>query len=183
MAGNATSPAAGGAQRSAAADARFHFHDFPHVFLAGMRFSNTEEILRHERTPLVSIVKRTTLGWTVEFAIYNHRGFFLAKTSGLEVIGGMEAKKAGLAIEAKDTTARCTLGGKLVWEIAVHPRALRIGLSLHTPGGAHLEMPELQAVPGSLLGTMLGNPTDHIVGCRTGILTRDDGTFELGVPH
>lgn len=181
MAANAGASPAGGS--GTAPGMRFHFQDFPHVFLAGMRFSNTEEILRHERTPLVSLVKRTTQGWTLEFAIYSQRGFFIAKTSGLEVIGGLEAKKAGLAIEARDNIARCTMGEKLIWEVAVHPRAFRIGLSLHTPGGAHLAMPELGAGAGTLLGAVLGNPTDHIVGARTGILTRDDGTFELGLPH
>jgi hypothetical protein len=182
MAQNAQ-PGSTNAQQSTALGRPLHFQDFPEVYLAGMRFTNTEEILRHERTPLVYLVKRTTIGWTVDIAIYNHRGFFLAKTSGLEVIGGIEAKKAGLAVDYHGQIAKCTLGGKVIWEIAADARHLRIGLSLHTPGGAHLEMPEPGAPPGRLLAPGITSPSDHVKSCRTGIFTRDDGTYELGVPH
>lgn len=160
----------------------------PSVTLATNRFVNVPVILQFDDTPLISIVKMQSLGYTTEIPIYHPDGTYLAKVKGTRIYPTQEGKKAGLVMEHPAHMSICKMGNKTLFEVWHEAGdAFRTHAELYTPDGFFVRtsdspVPEVVDARGEALqvgGILMSHNT--FVGCRIGIWLRRDGSCSLGV--
>ncbi len=160
----------------------------PTVTLATNIFINVPIILQFDDTPLISIVKEQSLGYTTEIPIYHPDGTYLAKVNGTRIYPTKDGEKAGLVMEHPAHMTVCKMGNKTLFEIYHEVGdAFRTNAELYTPNGSFVKisdvpMPEVISKTGEALqigGIVMSHNT--FVGCRIGIWLKSDGSCSIGV--
>ena len=159
----------------------------PNVTFAKNHFINVPVILQFEDTPLISIVKEQSLGFTTEIPIYHSDGTYLAKVRGTRVFATTEGEKAGIAMRSLSDMTVCEMNGKTIFEI-FHQKddAFRTEAELYTPSGYFVKssdshMLSVMKADGGILqigGIQMSNNTYS--GCRIGIWLKSDGSVRIG---
>ncbi|HEU4604337.1 MAG TPA: hypothetical protein VFS24_20345 [Steroidobacteraceae bacterium] len=159
----------------------------PVVTFATNQFINVPIILQYDSTPLISIVKEQSLGFTTEIPIYHSDGTYLAKVKGTRIYPTDDGKKAGLEMSHPPGMTVCKLGNRTVFEIH-HEQgdAFRAHAELHTPDGYFVKsagtFPQVISKAGAPLqigGLIMSHNT--IVGARIGVWVRSNGSCAIGV--
>ncbi len=159
----------------------------PKVTLATHHFINVSIILQFDDTPLISIIKEQSLGFTTEIPIYHSDGTYLAKVTGTRVYPTEDGKKAGIEMRYPKDMTVCEMDGKIVFEIYHEAGdAFRTNAELHTPNGCFIKshdtpIPEVISTEGNTLkagGIQMSGST--ISGSRIGIWLKSDGRFAIG---
>jgi hypothetical protein len=164
------------------------YHSSPAVTFATNTFINVPTILQFDDTPLVSIVRETTLGYTSEIPIYHADGTYLAKVRGTRVYATSEGRAAEVAIRQLPSMWVCTVAGRTAFEIH-HQQvdAFRVQAELNTPTGYLVKVDnsphaQLYSASGQALQargiTMVGNVFQNL---RIGVWIRSDGSIGIGV--
>ncbi len=160
----------------------------PTVTLATNKFINVPIILQFDDTPLISIVKEQSLGFTTEIPIYHPDGTYLAKVNGTRIYPTEDGKKAGLVMEHPAHMTVCKMGNKTLFEIYHEAGdAFRTHAELYTPNGffvktSDVPIPEVISKTGEALqigGIVMSQCT--FKGCRIGIWLKSDGSCSIGV--
>ena len=164
------------------------YHSSPAVTLCSNTFINVPVILQFDDTPLISIVKEETLGYTSEIPIHHADGTYLAKVRGTRAYATEAGKKAGIVIRQLPLLWICEVGGRTAFEIHQQPGdAFRTQAELYTPTGSFVKvsdapMPAIVTATGKALQvggvTMIGNVFRNL---RIGVWLRSDGSVALGV--
>lgn len=159
----------------------------PAVNFATNIFINVPIILQFDDTPLISVVKEQTLGYTTEIPIFHTDGTYLAKVNGTRVFPTEAGKKAGIVIRDLPNQTICEVAGKTAFEIN-HQQgdAFRIQAELSTPSGyfvktADVPTPVLLKSNGQALqigGMIMSRNTFQ--GCKIGIWLKSDGSLGIG---
>jgi len=155
--------------------------------LATNIFVNVPIVLQFDDTPLISVVKEQSLGFTTEIPIYHSDGTYLAKVNGTRVFATEAGKNAGVVIRALPDVTVCEIAGKTLFEV-FHEKgdAFRIQAELATPSGHFVKtsdapMPSVLKSDGQSLQigglTMSGN---MFQGCRIGVWLKSDGSVAVG---
>ena len=162
----------------------------PVVTLATNTFVNVPIVLQFDATPLISLVREESLGYTTEIPIYHEDGTYLAKIRGMRVYSTDDGRKAGVKIRQLATAWVCEIGNRTAFEIHHQPGdAFRAQAELYTPEGFFVKTsdsptPELIDASGNALQvggvTMIGNMFQD---CRIGVWIRSDGSVSLGVAY
>lgn len=164
------------------------FHTGPAVTFATNTFINVPTILQFDNTPLVSVVREATLGYTTEVRIYHADGTYLTKVRGTRVFPTKEGEAAGVAIRQLPNLWVCTVSGRTAFEI--HQQAgdaFRMHAELNTPTGYLVRVdnsptPQLYSASGQALQvggvTLIGNVFQDV---RIGVWFRSNGSVSLGV--
>ena len=74
------------------------YQNSPTVTFATNQFINVPIILQYDDTPLISILKEQSLGFTTEIPIYHPDGTYLAKVNGTRIFATEDGNKAGLEL-------------------------------------------------------------------------------------
>ena len=159
----------------------------PRVTLATNHFINVPIILQFDETPMISIIKEQSLGFTTEIPIYHSDGTYLAKVNGTRVYATEDGKKAGIVMRNPKDMTVCEMDGKTLFEIYHESGdAFRTHAELYTPSGCFIKshdepMPEVISSDGGVLQIggirMSGNV---ISGFRVGIWLKSDGSCSIG---
>ena len=160
----------------------------PVVTVATNQFVNVPVILQFDDTPLISVVRDQTLGYTTEIPIYHADGTYLAKANGTRVFPTKDGEKAGLKMRFPKDMTVCELDGRTVFEV-YHQRgdAFRLHAELHTPSGFFVKtadhpLPSLINKDGKAPTVggieMRGNRFENVA---IGIWLRSDGSLAMGV--
>ena len=160
----------------------------PTVTLATNRFINVPIILQFDETPLISIIKLESLGYTTQIPIYHPDGTFLAKVNGTRVYPTEAGKKAGIVMEYPAHMTVCKMGNRTLFEI-YHEEgdAFRTQAELYTPNGYFIKtsdvpIPDVVSKTGESLrigGLTMSHNT--FVNSRIGVWIRSNGSLLLGV--
>ena len=144
--------------------------------------------MQFDDTPLISIVKEQSLGYTTQIPIYHPDGTYLAKVTGTRIYPTKDGEKAGLVMEHPAHMTVCKMGNKTLFEIYHEVGdAFRTHAELHTPNGFFVKtsdapMPEVIGKTGEALqvgGNFISDST--FVGCRIGIWLKSNGSCSIGV--
>jgi hypothetical protein len=164
------------------------YQSTPTVRFASNTFINVPTILQFDDTPLISVVRGESLGFTTEIPIYHSDGTYLAKVRGTRVYPTKEGEKAGVEVRRLPLLWVCTIGGRTAFEIHQEPGdAFRAHAELHTPNGYFVKVAgeptaELYRASGEALAvgsiTMTGNVFQNL---RIGVLLRSNGSIMVGV--
>jgi hypothetical protein len=164
------------------------YHSSPAVTFATNTFINVPTILQFDDTPLVSVIKQQSLGYTTEIPIYHPDGTYLAKVRGTRVYPTDSGKTAGVKIEQRSLLWVCSIGGRTAFEIKQQPGdAFRVSAELYTPTGHFVRVNEtpqprvFNASGGALqVGgvVMMGNVFSNV---RIGVWIRSNGELAIGV--
>lgn len=159
----------------------------PAVSLASNIFINVPVVLQFDDTPLISVVKEQSLGYTTEIPIFHADGTYLAKVNGTRVYPTEAGKSAGVVMRSLPNLTVCELAGRTLFEVR-HQRgdAFRIAAELATPTGCFVKvddaLPSLVKADGRALRVggvvMSGN---RFSGCLIGVHVGSDGGVRLGV--
>ena len=159
----------------------------PAVNLATNIFIGVPTILQFDDTPLISIVKEQSLGFTTEIPIFHADGTYLAKVNGTRVFSTEDGKKAGIVMRSLPNMTVCEVADRTIFEV-FHQKgdAFRIQAELSTPSGFFVKLAD-GPVPGLLSSNgqalrvggmvMRGNT---VQGCRIGIWLKSDGSCAQG---
>jgi hypothetical protein len=93
----------------------------PVVTFATNQFINVPVILQYDDTPLISVLKEQSLGFTTEVPIYHSDGTYLAKVRGTRIYATEDGKKAGLEMSHPQGMTVCKPGNRTVFEIHHQP--------------------------------------------------------------
>lgn len=159
----------------------------PTVNLATNLFFDVPTILQFDDTPLISIVREQSLGFTTEIPIFHADGTYLAKVNGTRVFPTEGGKKAGIVMRSLQATTVCEMAGRTVFEV-FHQKgdAFRLQAELATPSGYFVKtvdspVPIVLKSDGAALQVggmiMSGNV---FRGCRIGIWLKSDGSCAIG---
>jgi len=108
----------------------------PTVTFATNKFINVPTILQFDDTPLISVVKEESLGFTSEIPIFHSDGTYLAKVRGTRVFPTEAGKKAGIVMRSLPNLTACELDGRTLFEIAHQSGdAFKAQAELYTPTG------------------------------------------------
>ncbi len=163
------------------------YQNSPTVTFATNKFVNVPIILQYDETPLISIVKEKTLGYTTEIPIYHSDGTYLAKVNGTRIFATEDGKKAGLKMNSQKNMTVCEMNGQTLFEIFHESGdSFRTHAELYTPNGCFVKshdapMPEVIKSSGEALqigGIIMSNNT--FSGCRVGIWLKSDGSCAIG---
>ena len=112
------------------------YQTVPTVTFATNIFVNVPIILQFDDTPLISIIKVQSLGYTTEIPIYHSDGTYLAKVNGTRIYPTKDGEKAGIVMEHPAHMTVCKMGNKTLLEI-FHEKggAFRTHAELYTPNG------------------------------------------------
>lgn len=163
------------------------FQTSPKVMFATNRFINVPIILQYDETPLISIVREESLGFTTEIPIYHPDGTYLAKVNGTRIFATEEGEKAGLKMNYPKNMTVCEMNGQTLFEIFHEPGdSFRTHAELYTPNGCFIKsndaaMPEVISSSGEALqigGIRISDST--FSGCRIGIWLKSDGNCAIG---
>jgi hypothetical protein len=164
------------------------YHSSPAVTFCSNTFVNVPIILQFDDTPLISVVKEESLGYTTEIPIYHPDGTYLAKVRGTRVYATDPGKKAGIVIRQLPQLWVCEVDGRTAFEIQQQPGdAFRTKAELYTPTGYFVRVsdapiPGLIDASGHALhvgGVMMrGNLFSNL---RIGVWLRSDGSVAIGV--
>jgi hypothetical protein len=162
--------------------------NYPVVTLATNKFINVPIILQFDDTPLISIIKQQSLGYTTEIPIYHPDGTYLAKVNGTRIYPTKEGEKAGLVMLHPAHMTVCKMGEKTLFEIYHDTdESFTTHAELYTPKGYFVKISDL-ALPQVVLkngeplkigGMIMSNNT--IVGSRIGIWLKSNGSCAFGV--
>jgi hypothetical protein len=157
----------------------------PRVIFATNTFVNVPVILQFDDTPLISIVREETLGYTTQIPIYHPDGTYLAKVNGTRIWPTRAGEKAGLAMRQLKGVTVCELDGRPVFEVFHESGDLfRVHAELHTPNGffvkaaSGIDVAQASGQPLVLNGLVLSHNVFH--GCQIGVWVRSDGSVSLG---
>ena len=159
----------------------------PRVTLATNHFINVPIVLQFDETPLMSIIKEESLGFTTQIPIYHADGTYLAKVKGTRVYPTSDGKKVGIEMRYPEGMTVCEMDGKTLFEIYHEPGdAFRTHAELYTPTGYFIKSydtptPELFTSDGKVLqagGIHMSECT--FSGCRIGIWLKSDGSCAMG---
>ena len=159
----------------------------PVVTFATNHFINVPVILQFDDTPLISVVKEQSLGFTSEIPVYHSDGTYLAKVRGTRIFSTEDGKKAGLELNHPKGVTVCKLDGRTVFEIYHESGdAFRAHAELYTPNGYFVKIattpPSIIAKNGQPLQvsgvTLMGNTFQ---GVRIGVWLKSDGSCAIGV--
>ena len=137
----------------------------PVVTLSTNTFTNVPTILQFDDTPLISIVREESLGYTSEIPIFHSDGTYLARVRGTRVFPTEAGKKAGIVMRSLPKLTVRELSGKTLFEITHQPGdAFKARAELFTPTGyfvksTHTELPSLLKSDGTALN-MRGHSND-----------------------
>jgi len=160
----------------------------PTVTLATNKFMNVPIILQFDDTPLISIVKEQSLGFTTEIPIYHSDGTYLAKVNGTRIYPTKDGEKAGIVMEHPAHMTICKMGNKTLFEIYHETGdAFRTHAELYTPNGFFVKtsdapMPQVINKTGEALqigGIVMSHNT--FANLRIGIWLKSDGSCLIGV--
>ena len=119
------------------------FQTSPTVTFGGNKFVNFPIILQFDDTPLISVVKEQSLGYTTEIPIYHSDGTYLAKVKGTRIFSTDAGKKAGLEMSFPKGMTVCKMGNRTIFEIYHETGdAFRTHAELHTPNGYFVKSSE-----------------------------------------
>lgn len=163
------------------------YQNVPTVTLSTNTFRNVPVILQYDETPLISIVREESLGYTTEIPIYHQDGTYLAKVNGTRIYPTEAGKLAGLSMKYPKGMTVCEMDGRTLFEI-FHSSgdSFRTEAELFTPDGCFVKchdspIPELIKASGEKLAVggihMSGN---IIANCRIGVWLRSDGSCTVG---
>ena len=159
----------------------------PVVTLSTNTFTNVPTILQFDDTPLISIVREESLGYTSEIPIFHSDGTYLARVRGTRVFPTEAGKKAGIVMRSLPKLTVCELSGKTLFEITHQPGdAFKARAELFTPTGyfvksTHTELPSLLKSDGTALnigGIQMTN--NSFSGFRIGIWLKSNGSIGIG---
>lgn len=159
----------------------------PAVNLATNVFINVPVVLQFDDTPLISVVKEQSLGYTTEIPIFHADGTYLAKVNGTRVYATDAGKKAGVVMRDLPSITVCEVAGKTIFEV-FHEKgdAFRIHAELVTPSGYFVKVAEapeptvLKSDGQSLQIGSLSMRGNVFHGCRIGVWLKSDGSCALG---
>lgn len=159
----------------------------PAVNLATNLFINVPIVLQFDDTPLISVVKEQSLGYTTDIPIFHADGTYLAKVNGTRVFATEAGKKAGVVMRDLPNVTVCEVAGKTVFEV-FHQKgdAFRIQAELATPSGYFVKMADLPAPAvmksdgQSLQIGGLSMSGNVFQGCRIGVWIKSDGSLAIG---
>jgi len=159
----------------------------PTVTFATNKFINVPIILQYDDTPLISVVKEQTLGFTTEIPIYHPDGTYLAKVNGTRIFATEDGKKAGLEMEYPQNMTVCKMNGQTLFEIFHESGdSFRTTAELYTPTGSFVKyhdapIPEVIKSSGEALqigGMIMSHNT--FSGYRIGVWLKSDGSCAIG---
>lgn len=158
----------------------------PKVTFATNLFVNVPIILQFDDTPLISIVREQTLGFTTEIPIFHPDGTYLAKVKGTRIYPTEDGTKAGLTMRRLVNMTVCEMGGKTLFEIT-HEKgdAFKAYAELHTPNGFFVKYrdfptPEvIKSDGGALQFGSIHMSHNTIVNSRIGIWLKSNGSFKM----
>jgi len=163
------------------------YQSSPRVTFATNQFVSVPIILQFDDTPLISIVRVESLGYTTEIPIYHADGTYLAKVNGTRIFATEAGKTAGLEMRYPKNMTVCEMNGRTVFEIFHEAGdAFRTHAELHTPTGCFVKshdapLPDVIAATGEALqvrGIRMSN--NLFSGCRIGIWLKSDGSCAIG---
>lgn len=163
------------------------YQNSPRVTFATNQFENVPIILQFDDTPLISIVREESLGYTTEIPIFHADGTYLAKVNGTRIFATDAGKKAGLEMRYPNNMTVCEMNGRTVFEIFHEAGdAFTTHAELHTPTGCFVKshdapLPDVISATGEALevgGIHMSN--NLFVGCRIGIWLKSDGSCAIG---
>lgn len=159
----------------------------PTVTFATNRFTNVPIILQYDDTPLISIVKEQSLGYTTEIPIYHADGTYLAKVKGTRIFPTEDGKKAGLELSHPKDMTVCKMGNRTVFEIYHESgNAFRTHAELYTPDGYFVKsantFPQVTSSAGEPLkiGGLIMSHNSY-ANLKIGIWLKSDGSCAIGV--
>lgn len=160
----------------------------PVVTFATNRFINVPVILQYDDTPLISIVREESLGFTTQIPIYHSDGTYLAKVKGTRVYPTKDGEKAGIQVRQLSGMWVCEMGNQTLFEIHQEQGdAFRTSAELQTPDGCFVKCtdapkPELIDASGNALQvggvTLIGNTFQ---GMSIGVWLKSNGSCSIGV--
>jgi len=163
------------------------FQTSPAVTLSTNLFINVPIVLQYDDTPLISIIKEHSLGFTTEIPIFHPDGTYLAKVNGTRVYATKDGEKAGIKMNYPKGMTVCEMDGKMLFEIT-HEKgdAFKTQAELYTPTGFFVKstdtpIPQLINSDGETLqvgGINMSGCT--ISGSRIGIWLKSDGSCAVG---
>ena len=163
------------------------FQTSPTVTLSTNQFTNVPIILQYDDTPLISIIKEQSLGFTTEIPIYHPDGTYLAMVNGTRVYPTKDGEKAGIKMVHPKNMTVCEMNGQTLFEITHESGdAFRTQAELYTPTGFFIKstdtpIPQVINSNGETLqigGINMSGCT--ISGCRIGIWLKSDGSCAVG---
>lgn len=163
------------------------YQSSPVVTFATNQFVNVPIILQFDDTPLISVVREQSLGFTTEIPIYHSDGTYLAKIRGTRPFPTEAGKKSGVNVRQLSGVTVCEVDGRTAFEIYHESGdAFRTHAELHTPNGYLVKCANgAPAVTGSegrplqIGGLML--MSNLFSGCRIGIWLKSNGSCAIGV--
>ena len=159
----------------------------PTVTFATNKFFNVPTILQFDDTPLISVVKEESLGFTSEIPIFHSDGTYLAKVRGTRVFPTEAGKKAGIVMRSLANLTVCEMDGRTLFEIAHQQgNAFKAQAELYTPTGYFVkstatDLPSLVKSDGTALnvgGIRMTNCS--FSGVRIGIWLQSNGSIGIG---
>ena len=163
------------------------FQTSPTVTLATNQFINVPVILQFDDTPLISIIREQTLGFTTEIPIFHSDGTYLAKIKGTRVYPTKDGEKASIEMRHPKGRTVCEMGGKTLFEIEHQAGdAFRTQAELYTPTGFFVkstDSPTPQVIDNSGKWLQVGSiqmSQCSFSGCRIGIWLKSDGSCAIG---
>ena len=159
----------------------------PAVTFATNTFTNVPIILQYDDTPLISVIREQSLGYTTEIPIYHSDGTYLAKVKGTRIFPTEDGKKAGLELNHPKDMTVCKMGNRTVFEIFHESgNAFRTHAELHTPDGYFVKsantFPQVTSKAGEPLkigGLIMSN--NRFANLRIGIWLKSNGSCAIGV--
>lgn len=159
----------------------------PQVNLATNVFINVPVVLQFDDTPLISVVKEQSLGYTTQVPIYHADGTYLAKVNGTRVFATEAGKKAGVVIRDLPNVTVCEVAGRTVFEVFHQAGdAFRVQAELITPSGffvkvAEVPMPTVLKSDGQSLQIGGMSMSECVFkGVRIGVWLKSDGSVAIG---
>jgi len=159
----------------------------PRVTIATNHFFNVPVILQYDDTPLISVIREESLGFTTEVPVFHSDGTYLAKVRGTRVYPTGDGVKAGINMRYPAGMTVCELDGRTLFEVYHETGdAFRMHAELHTPTGYLIKctdspVPELITAGGDALRAggiqMSGCSFENL---RIGIWMRSDGSIAVG---
>ena len=159
----------------------------PTVTFSTNTFIDVPVVLQFDDTPLISVVREQSLGFTSEIPIFHSDGTYLAKVRGTRVYPTDAGKKAGIVMRSLPNFTACELDGRTLFEIAHQEGdAFKAQAELFTPTGYFIKstdaaLPRLLKADGTALkvgGIQMTNCT--FSGCRIGIWLQSNGSIGIG---
>ena len=163
------------------------YQTYPQVTFATNKFINVPIILQYDDTPIISIVKEHSLGFTTEIPVYHADGTYLAKVKGTRVYPTASGKKAGIVMRSLKDITICEMGSKILFEIQHQTGdSFRASAELYTQTGCFIKssdkpVPVVVKPNGEELkigGMVMSNCSFQNV--RIGILLRSNGSIAIG---